>query len=331
MRIGLTVVILTAALVGVMPVDSAPAPQTGQKQAAREGRIAVGSASLFTREVGRGQPLIVLHGGPDFDHRYLLPDLDRLADAFRLIYYDQRGRGKSADNVHPDDVTLASDIDDVDRVRQHFRLESPALLGHSWGTVLVLEYALRYPTRVSHLILMNPAPASASDVALLREFYLAKLGAEMDRQREILRTAAYKDGDPDTVAARYRIHFKPALTRPEHYERLMATMKEAFISQGKAGIVKARAVEDRLMRDTWEMDGYDLMPKLRELSIPTLVIWGDHDFIPFEISEHIAKAVPKAQLVTLTGCGHFAYLECAADVRKTLDNFFRRTRTTAVH
>ena len=88
------------------------------------------------------------------------------------------------------DVTLASDIEDIDTVREHFRLQSPTLLGHSWGTVLALEYALRYPDRVARLILMNPAPASAGDAALLRTFYLAKLGAETDRQRTIQGSAA---------------------------------------------------------------------------------------------------------------------------------------------
>jgi len=60
---------------------------------------------LYSREIGQGQPLLLLHGGPDFDHTYFLPDMDRLSDTFRLIYYDQKGRGKSADDVHPD-VTL---------------------------------------------------------------------------------------------------------------------------------------------------------------------------------------------------------------------------------
>ena len=295
----------------------------GQRVAARESRISVGGATLYSRELGQEQPLIVLHGGPDFDHSYLLPDLDRLADRFRLIYYDQRGRGRSADGVRPEDVTLRSDIDDVEKVRQHFQLNRTVLLGHSWGTVLALEYALRYPARVSHLILMNPAPASASDTAVLRKFYLQKLGADMDRQRAIMATAAYKEGDPEAVAARYRIHFRPALMRAEHYEKLMATMKTAFISQGKEGIVKARAVEDRLMADTWELAGYDLMPKLSSVVVPTLVLWGDHDFIPLEISEHITRALPKAQLVTLRDCGHFAYLECAADTRKAIDEFLR--------
>jgi proline iminopeptidase len=289
----------------------------------REDRVPAGGATLYARDIGRGQPIIVLHGGPDFDSGYLLPDLDRLADAFRLVYYDQRGRGQSASGVRPEDVTLSSDIDDIEKVRQHFKLESLTLLGHSWGTVLALEYALRYPDRASRLILMNPAPASASDARLLRTFYLAKLGAEMDRQRAIQASTAYKAGDPDAVAARYRIHFKPALAREQDYERLMATMKAAFLRQGSEGILKAWAVEDRLMADTWQAPAYDLLPMLNALKMPALVVYGDHDFIPREISEHLVAAMPQARLVTLPECGHFAYLECPVGVRNAVDDFFR--------
>ena len=325
MRTPLIVASISAALV-TSPSDSARALQTEPGAAPREFRIPVGRASLYAREIGRGQPIIVLHGGPDFDHGYLLPDLDRLANGFRLIYYDQRGRGRSADQVQPEDVTLASDVDDLDKVRQHFQLESPALLGHSWGTVLALEYALRHPRRVSHLILMNPAAAAVSDLAVMRKAYIQELGADMDRQREIVAGVAYKEGDPEAVAARYRLHFTHALKRPEDYDRLMATMKAGFISQGKDGILKARAVEDQLMRDTWEAAGYDLLPRLRALRVPTLVIGGDHDFIPLEIAEHVAQALPNAKLVTFKDCGHFAYLECASEVCEALNDFLPRAR-----
>ncbi len=98
-------------------------------------------------------------------------------------------------------------------------------------------------------------------------------------------------------------------------------MKAGFFLQGKDGIVKARAVEDRLMRDTWEADGYDLLPKLRSLNIPTLVIYGDHDFIPSEIAAHIAGALRDARLVTFKDCGHFTYLECPDDVRRAFTEF----------
>jgi hypothetical protein len=76
------------------------APGARQGAAPHEDRIPVGGATLYARDVGRGQPIVVLHGGPDFDHSYLLPDTDRLSNSFRLIYYDQPGRGRSADGVY---------------------------------------------------------------------------------------------------------------------------------------------------------------------------------------------------------------------------------------
>src|SRR5215467_13580607 len=86
---------------------------------AHEGRIPVNGAELYYREVGKGTPVIVLHGGPDFDSSYLLPELDSLSDSFRLIYYDQRGRGRSAKSVKPEDVSLESEMSDLDGVREH--------------------------------------------------------------------------------------------------------------------------------------------------------------------------------------------------------------------
>jgi len=288
-----------------------------------ESRVPVGNASLYVRTVGQGRSVIVLHGGPDFDHYYLLPELDRLQDAFRLIYYDQRGRGDSAAHVQPEDVTLASDLDDLDQVRRHFGLQAPVLLGHSWGTVLALEYALRHPRNVSALILMNPAPVSASGVAAMRRAYIAQLGREMDRQREIVAGNGYQQGDPDAVIARYHIHFEHALARRQDYDALMARMAVEFRRQGAEGILKSRAIEARLMRDTWQVPGYDLLPKLRDLHIPTLVIVGNHDLVPVDVAAHIAQAMPDAKLVTIRNCGHFSYLECPSDVRSALDAFFR--------
>ena len=288
----------------------------------RESRIPVQGARLYCREVGSGAPMIVLHGGPDFDISYLLPELDRLSDKFHVIYYDQRGRGRSADDVKPEDVTLKSELADLDEVREHFHLDKVVLLGHSWGTVLALEYALRHPERVSRLVLMDPAPASAADVNRFRKERVEKWPVLMELRKAIADTTAYKDADPEAVVAYYRVHFKPALARPEDYEKLILRMQARFIEQGKDGILKSRAVEDRLVNETWTSpNGYDLHPKLKDLNIPTLVITGDHDFFPFA-AEHIAQAIPGARLVTLKACGHFPYLECPAPLREQIDAFF---------
>jgi proline iminopeptidase len=316
----------SAALVAAGTITSSIAT-TGQVPArATEVWIPAGNASLYARDVGDGRPFIVLHGGPDFDHAYLLPELDELTDTYRLIYYDQRGRGRSADNVRPDDVTLASDLDDLDRVRRHFRLDSPVLLGHSWGAVLAMEFALRHPTLVSHLVLMNPAPVSHTQVAALRKSYVAQLGGDMDQQRAIQSGAAYKNGDPDAVAARYRIHFKHGLRRPGDYDKLMARMSAGFRRQGSAGILKAWAVEERLYRDTWSLPAYDLLPKLASLRIPALVIVGEQDFIPPAIAAEIEQSLPDATLAAIPDCGHFAYLECGTAVRTALTGFLAGQR-----
>ena len=312
------------AALATMFLSSALADQQPVTAPATESRVAVDNTSLYVRVAGRGQPTIVLHGGPDFDTAYLLPELDRLTDAYRLIYYDQRGRGKSAEGVRPEDVTLASDLADLDAIRTHAQVDAPVLLGHSWGTVLALEYALRNPSRVSRLILMNPAPASARQLAMLRKSYVEQLGSEMQRQREIMARPAYKAGDPETVAARYRIHFRHGLRQAADYDTLMARMSAQFHAQGSSGILKAWAIESRLYSDTWDVADYDLLPKLRSLRTPTLVIVGEHDFIPPAIAAQIAGALPRATLVTIPDCGHFAYLECGGEARKAIDNFLVR-------
>jgi proline iminopeptidase len=285
----------------------------------REGYIPVENAELYYREIGRGQPIVILHGGPDFDHTYFLPDMDRLSDSFRLIYYDQRGRGKSADTVQPEDVSIESEVEDLEVVRGAIRLESVAVLGHSWGGLLALEYAIRHPDRVSHLILLNTAPASHDDYTLFRQGLQRKrAAADVEKLEARPSDAKYQAGDPDTVAAYYRIHFRAALRQPKHLERVIERLRSSFTNEG---ILKARQIEVRLMNETWLSSDYNLLPKLERLRTPTLVIHGDDDLIPVECAAHIAQAIPGARFVLLRECGHFSFLERPEEVRNELGDF----------
>lgn len=272
------------------------------------------------REIGQGQPIIVLHGGPDFDHSYLLPEMDQLADTFRLIYYDQRGRGRSAQDVRPEDVSMSTEMEDLDRLRQHFGLETCALLGHSWGAVLALEYALRHPERVSRLVLLNPAPVSQSDYNLLRQSRRERSPDDIAQLKSMAASdVAYQQGEPDAVAAYYRIHFRAALPRPEHHEKIIQRLRASFT---KEGVLKARLVEDRLMHETWRSNGYDLLPRLSSCTVPALIIHGDHDFIPLDCPRHIAESMPHGRLLLLQDCGHFSYLEQPGEVHQAITEFF---------
>jgi proline iminopeptidase len=270
-----------------------------------EGHVPVPGARLFFREVGTGPTIVVLHGGPDFDHHYLLPEMDRLASAFHLIYYDQRGRGRSS-RVHAEDVGIDSEVLDLDAVRRHFDLDAMTLLGHSWGGLLAMEYATRFPERISRLILMNPAPASHADLVRFREGRREREPQNLERMRELAATPAFAAGDIEAEAAYYRVHYAAALRRPEWVETVVARLRVHFTP---ADVLVARAIENRLYDQTWNRPDYDLRPGLGRLKAPTLVIHGDGDFVPLECSEHIARAVPGARLVVLEDCGHFSYLE----------------------
>jgi len=286
--------------------------------AAHGARISLGGAELYYRDIGRGTPIVVLHGGPDFDHQYLLPDLDRLADSCRLVYYAQRGRGASLGNVRPKDVTLASEIADLDALRAHLGLESIALLGHSWGGVLAMEYAIRHPERTSHLILMNTGPASHDDYMLLRSERHRAAPHDMERLVAMSSTPPYRAGDLEADAAYYRVHFGATIGSPEQLERLVQSLRANFTPDG---ILRARAIEERLMNETWWASEYDLFPKLARLRLPTLLIHGERDLVPAECARHIAEAIPGARFVLLEGSGHFSYLEAPDAVRRTVVEF----------
>jgi proline iminopeptidase len=276
-------------------------------------------ARLHVRDTGSGMPIVVLHGGPDFDHEYLLPDLDRLAGQFRLVYYDQRGRGRSFTGEGPDDVTIDGELEDCDRVREWTGSRSVAVLGHSWGGLLAMEYAFRYPERVSHLILMNTAPVSHADMLGLSQAWRASRSPEAAARMTALRSdPAYQRGEPGSDLEYNRIHFSKALWRPEDLERLIGRFRVGFTPDG---IVAARAIEESLYRQTLGLEGYDLMPQLRELRVPTLVIHGDHDFIPLDIPRHVAAAIPGARLEVVRSCGHFAYFEQPEQVGALITSF----------
>src|SRR5512139_1787412 len=110
-------------------------------------------ASLFVKIVGQGYPLVLMHGGPSLDHTTLLP-LKPLADQYTLIFYDHRCNGRS-EGADVSTMTIDNLTADADALRQALGYDQWAVLGHSFGGNVALEYALRYPQNLSRLILMN--------------------------------------------------------------------------------------------------------------------------------------------------------------------------------
>jgi pimeloyl-ACP methyl ester carboxylesterase len=168
-------------------------------------------------------------------------------------------------------------------------------------------YAIRHPNRVSHLILMNSAPACRDDWLRLREeLRRGRSQQDAETMSALSRTAAYQRGDLEAEADYYRAHFRATLPSPDLLERVIARLRKNFTPEG---VLLARAIEQRLYQQTWMTPGFDLLPALRALDVPTLVIHGEQDLIPLDAASHIAEAVPGARLRILARCGHFAYME----------------------
>src|SRR5207245_8032821 len=116
---------------------------------------------LFTRRAGDGLPVVVLHGGPGAHHDYLLPQYDLLARGRTLLYYDQRGGGRSP--VGRDTpVGWREHVADLEALRRHWSIDRLTLLGYSWGGLLAVLYWLEHPERVDRLALVSPAPGRAA-------------------------------------------------------------------------------------------------------------------------------------------------------------------------
>ena len=282
-----------------------------------QGHAPSGDLELYYRSVGSGPPVIVVHGGPDFDHRYFLPDMDRLADGYRLVYYDQRGRGRSRGPLRLEEVTIDNYVGDLDAVRRHLGLDRVAVLGHSWGGHLALHYALRHPERLSHLVLLNPAPASYADTQLMRAGRAAKRAPVMAKLEEIYAGDAFTRGDPDAVEAFYKLDFGTTFKRAADADRLSLRFTREQTLLG-------REIEDQLIPQVYGGPGFDLLPRLARIPVPALVLHGDIDFIPVECSQHIADAIPGARLAVLRDSGHFSYIDAGDAMRRALDSFMNR-------
>src|SRR5260370_2561905 len=127
----------------------------------QETTVEVNGVRLYTRRVGDGTPVVVLHGGPGAHHDYLLPQYDRLPQGRALVYYDQRGGGRSP---VPRETLVGwrEHVADLEALRRGWGLSRVTLLGYSWGGLLALLYALEHPERIEQLALVSTAPVTAA-------------------------------------------------------------------------------------------------------------------------------------------------------------------------
>ena len=122
----------------------------------RSNFVKIKDGCLYYNEIGQGIQIIVVNGGPGLDHGYLQPQLSQLAANHKLIFYDQRGSGKSLDTpLDEDHINIHQFVEDLEDLRKSLGLNKFVLMGHSWGGLLAMQYAALHQDRLIGLILLK--------------------------------------------------------------------------------------------------------------------------------------------------------------------------------
>jgi proline iminopeptidase len=283
---------------------AAPAP-------AHEGTIAADDGTrLFYRVEGAGpHTLVVVHGGPGNSLESVRLDLAPLARGRRVIYYDQRGNGRSDLVDREDRLAIALHIADLEAIRRHFGLERMVLLGNSWGGLLVSAYAAAHPERVERMILHAPAPPT---IGYLREMSgrvrrraVERMGpAGLWRFAEAAAPVAWQSsGDPlATCGAFMRIIFRLYVFDPEADIPFRGSVCDGPVE----AVRRQRWVNEVIWRSLGE---YDLRRDVERVAAPVLVIHGAADVIPLAGSRDWAAHFPNGRLLVVERSGHLVHLE----------------------
>lgn len=262
--------------------------------------------------------LLVLHGGPGAHHDYLLPqmlELTRAAGGRELLFYDQRGGGRSkASSVEP--ITWKTQVRDLGAVIQEFGLDHPTLVGYSWGGLLALLYAAeaRSDALLSSpgaLVLIDPAPISRQyRVQFEREFSRRGSSDAIQRMRGELADSGLRERSPEAYRQRtFELSVAGYFHDPEDARDLTPFRVSARVQE---------SVWSSLGEFDFGADG-----RLASIGVPTLIVHGRQDPIPLASSQEAAR-VMGAELVTIEACGHVPYVEQPAALFSAIDGFLQR-------
>lgn len=285
---GLAVVLFSA-------LAAAAPPEKGQT-------IQAPGATLYVEVLGSagGAPLVVVNGGPGFDHTYehvAMPGTtsawETLAKNRRVVFYDQRGNGRSGALKAGQSCTLADQIEDLEAVRAHLGADKIDLLGHSWGGYLVMAYAARHPGHIRHLITVDSAAPKWSDTVVLFKDIFPEGQERADGY-------AFGDalGDAAATEASLREYFTWLFYAPEK--------RDAFLSQTSPKAF-TKSVNETIERDVGR---FDLNPEIRKFKFPTLVITGRYDInVAPSVAYKTHKAIPGSKFAVFERSGHLPFFE----------------------
>jgi proline iminopeptidase len=259
---------------------------------------------------GPGTPLIIANGGPGFDHSYLLcGDVwDTLAKSRKVVFYDQRGNGRSSEIKEGQACGLAEQVDDLEALRAHLGFEKFDLLGHSWGGYLVMAYGARHPEHIAHLMIVDSAAPKVQDTVFLFKNIYPETTAREDGL-----AFSVELGDQKAIESDLHEYMSMLFYTPQAREAFM-TRSASFVYRQKVN----KAVWTDLQR-------FDLNPELPKFKFPTLVATGRYDFnVAPSVAWAIHQAIPSSEFAVFEKSGHLPFCEEPGAILSRVGAFLAR-------
>ena len=264
----------------------------------KEGRLEVQGGSIWYRLVGEGDgpALVMLHGGPGYPSASLEP-LEELGSARRVVFYDQLGCGKSDRPDDPSLWTMERAIDELERLLDHLDLTQVDLLGHSWGTMLAVDFYLARPQAVRSMVLVSPA-LSAARWEQDSERLIAGFPAEL---RAVHADPDASEEDIERLKSEYMgRHFLRLKEPPEPVRRAF----EGFGAQ-----VYMTMWGPNEFTPTGPLKEYERAEDLPSIGVPVLYMCGRHDSATPEATEFYASLTPDADTRIFENSAHHSFIE----------------------
>lgn len=288
----------------------------------QQGFISVLGEKLYYQRcgtLGRRTPIMVLHGGPGMDQSYLLPQMLELAKYRDVVFYDQRGSGKSSTQpLDPGQINMKRFVQDLEAVRKYFGFQKMILLGHSWGGGLAAEYAITYPEHVAALILIDSIPMTLKGMKVFDQDYARRVEAIQEQLDHLEHSSSFQQGNPHVVEEYYRMIFETYCFKKNDAQKITLQFSKATATNGQK--------IEKIFEENFFSKPYDLRPQLHQLTIPVLIIHGDQDPVPVETALETNDALTNSTLVILKNCGHFSYIEQPKKCFGAMSKFLKDNR-----
>jgi proline iminopeptidase len=293
-----------------------------------QGFVDANGVLIYYTMFGKGAPLFIVHGGPGATHDYFLPYLLPLARTNKLIFIDERGSGQSEKLEDPKGYTVENMVEDVEAVRKELNLGKISLLGHSYGGVLALAYALKYQENLSHLVLCSTFHSTSEMNEVFKNIESKMDPALLKRIKDMENKGLFGNGK-DYEKNRYTADYMIAAWGEGYFPYIYQNHPDPNYDP----IANGNTSWD-LYREMWGSHGEYIIDgnlksveygdRLSTIKVPTLITVGDNDECAPSISKEMNAKIAGSELVIFPKSGHMTFVDQPGMFIKAVDTYLHR-------